>query len=191
MVSTRKKKQENTRLFNQLCERNTNFITGQSNQDKQTDSSDDTLRRGTSSDNASNPAQINYPQVYVHTFAETIVSKVRSEVDNVTISVETRIQDAVLTATEDLVIPGVELATKSANAQSERVVEGNVLEPDRRDFLGNIEGLRMTSSSKTHSHMDVNRIDETRDNITEVLGNEKSIDQLITWCRDKTPQKNS
>ena len=43
-----------------------------------------------------------------------------------------------------------------------RLQDGNVLEPDQRDFLGNIEGLRMTASSRIKSHMDLNRIDQTR-----------------------------
>ena len=78
-------------------------------------------------------------------------------------SVQTRIQDAVLTAIENLVIPRIELAMKSANAPSERSVDGNVLEPDQRDFLGNnIESLRMTTSGKINSHTDLQRIDETR-----------------------------
>ena len=59
----------------------------------------------------------------------------RSNVDNVMESVETRVQDAVWTAIEFLVIPRVELAVKSANAHSERSVDGNVVEPDQMDFL--------------------------------------------------------
>ena len=75
-VTTRKKKQQNKSLFSQLSEKDTEFMIGQSNQDKQTESRDNMLRRGTSSDNTSNPAQVNYPQVAVHTFEKTIRSKV-------------------------------------------------------------------------------------------------------------------
>ena len=107
---------------------------GQNNQDEQTLSRDNMTDRGTSSNNASNATQINYPQVDVHTLEENIVSTVRSEVDNVMTSVKTRVQDAVLTAIENLVIPRVELAMKLANAGTERRVGGNVLEPDHRDF---------------------------------------------------------
>ena len=78
---------------------------GQSNQDEQTESRENLICRGTSSDNASNPIQINYPEVDVHKLEENIVSKVRSEVDNVMTSVETRVQDAVSTAIETLVVP--------------------------------------------------------------------------------------
>ena len=83
--------------------------------------------RGTSSDNVGNPTQVNYRQRDVRTLEENIVSKVRSEVDNVMTSVETRVQEAILTAIEDLVIPMVELAMKSAKVPSGRSVDGNVL----------------------------------------------------------------
>ena len=50
-------------------------------------------------------------------------------------SVETRVQDAVSTAIENLLIPIVELAMKSANRHSERNVDGNILELDQTDFF--------------------------------------------------------
>ena len=93
----KKKKQQNRRLFNRLSGRDTDFMIGQINKDEQTESTDNMFCRDTSSDNASNSAQINYPQVDVHTLEKTIVSRVRSGVDNM-ISVETRVQNAVLTA---------------------------------------------------------------------------------------------
>ena len=134
MVSTRKRKQQNKRLFSQSNERDTDFMTGQSNQDEQIENAENMICRGTSSPNVSNSAQVNYLQVDVLTLEKNIVSKIRSEVDDVLTSVETRAQDAVLTATENLVIPGVELATKSNNAPQRRRIDGNVLEPDERDF---------------------------------------------------------
>ena len=146
------------------------FLIGQSNEDEQTEKRDDMLCRGTSTDNASKPAQIYYPQLDTHTLEENIVSKVRSELDKVMTSVETRVQDAVLTAIENWIIPGVELAMKLANAHSERSVEGNILEPDQRDFLSDIEGLRMTAISRVNSPMDLNGIDEIRGNTTVRVG---------------------
>ena len=71
----------------------------------------------------------------MHTLEENIVGKVQNEVDNVMTSVETRVQDAVLTAIEILVILRVELAMKSAKAPpSDRRVDGKVLELDQKDF---------------------------------------------------------
>ena len=99
---------------------------------------------------------------------------------NVLTSVETRVQDAVLTAIEILVIPRVELAMKSANAPSERNVDGIVLEADQRDFLGKIESLRKTASSRINIYTDLKGIDETRgNNVVEegdFLVNEKNTD---------------
>ena len=69
----------------------------------------------------------------------------------------------------------------SANAPSGRSVDGNVLELDQKDFLGNIEGLRVNASSWMNSNADLNRIDETRGKITveegDLLVNEKNIDR--------------
>ena len=56
----------------------------------------------------------------IHAFEKNFVSKVRSEVDSVMTTVETRVKDAVLTAKENLVVPRVKLAMKSVNASSER-----------------------------------------------------------------------
>ena len=85
---------------------------GQSNQDEQSESRNYMLCGDTSSGNASNSAQKKYPQADAHNFEENIVSKMRSKVDNVMTSVETRVQDTVLTTIQAIVIPRVELAMK-------------------------------------------------------------------------------
>ena len=46
---------------------------------------------------------------------------------------------------------------KSANEHPDWSVESNLLETDQRDFLGNIESLLMTASSRINSHTDLNR----------------------------------
>ena len=70
----------------------------------------------TSFKNRKNPTKVNDSQVDMHTLEKNIVSKVRSEVNSVMTTVETRVQDAVLTAIENLLIPRVEVAMKSINA---------------------------------------------------------------------------
>ena len=184
MVSTRKKKQQIKKLFSQLSEVYTGFVIGQSNHRVQTESRDNMTYRGTSWDNQNNPTQMNYAQVDMPSFEETLVSKVRSEVDGVMIThkagLDSVVQDTVLTAIEKLVIPRVELAMKSANASSGRTVDSNVLEPDQRDFLGNIEGLQMTASSRIISRTDLNKIDETRGEITAEGGDLWSTKRTLT-----------
>ena len=80
-----------------------------------------------------------------------------------------------------------------AIASSDRSVDGNVLQPDRRDFLGNIEGLRMIACSRKNSHMGLNRIDENRGKITvedgDLLVNEKNIDRQTYAHHMVTGQK--
>ena len=121
----------------------------------------------------------------MHTLEENFVSTVRSEVDNVMITVETRVKDAALTAIEKLGIPRVELAMKSSNASSGRRIDGNIWEPDQREFSGNIGGLQRTASSKIRSRTVLNRINETRRNITveecDLLFNEKTLTGIHTF----------
>ena len=95
--------------------------------------------------------------------------------------VEIRVQAAVLTAIETLIIPGVELAMKSVNASSGHGIGSVVSDLDQGDFSGNIAGLRMTPSTRINSDTDLNRIDESRGNITgeggDLLFNERNIDR--------------
>ena len=59
VVSTRKKEQQNKRLFSQLSEAGTGFMIGQNNHGVQTESRDNVTYRGTFLDNTNNPTQDN------------------------------------------------------------------------------------------------------------------------------------
>ena len=97
MISTRRKKQQNKKPFSQLSERDTYFMMGQSNHCVQNENTDSVIYRITSSGSTNNLTQVNYLQVDMHTLEENIVNKVRSGVANVIKTVETRVQEAVLT----------------------------------------------------------------------------------------------
>ena len=105
MVSTRKMKQQNRRLFSQLSESDIIFLIGRSNHGFQTESEVNVGDKGISLENTINPTQVNYPQIDLHTLEENIVRKVRSKVDCLMTTVETRVEEAVSTALESLVIP--------------------------------------------------------------------------------------
>ena len=66
------------------------------------------------------------------------------------------------------------------------------MEPDHREFSGNVEGLQMTASNRTHSRTDLNRIDETHSRITveegDLMVNEKNIDRQ-SHTRHSHPQR--
>ena len=107
---------------------------------------------------------INHKLICTH--EENIARKVRSGVGSVITTVENGVQDTVLTAIGSLVIQIVELDMKSANPFAGRSLDGIVFKPDQRYFSGNVEGLQVTASSRTNSHTDLNKIDETRGNYT-------------------------
>ena len=67
-------------------------------------------------------------------------------------TVETRVPDTVLTAIETLVIPRVDMTMNSPNVSSGRCVDGHLLEPEQRDFSGEIEGIQKTALSRINSH---------------------------------------
>ena len=151
---------------------------GQSNHETETRFRANTLDKDTSLLYVLNPIQVNSPQVNMHTLEENFFSKVRSEVDTLMTTGETRVQDAVMTALKSLVFRSVELALESVSASSGGGVGCVVLDPDQGDFSGNIEGLQMNASSRKSSYTDFKRTDETRSNITvegsDLLVNERN-----------------
>ena len=119
--------------------------------------------------------QTNSSEVDVHTLEMSFVDKVRSEMDDIMTTVETRVQDAIWTAMESLAIPKLELAMKLVNASSRQDTDSVVPDTYQKDFAGNMEGLLITVSSRINSNTDVIKIDETRGNITIEGG-----DMLVT-----------
>ena len=67
-------------------------------------------------------------------FEVIVIGEVQSEVVSVMTTVETRVQDAAMTAIEHLVIPRVEQALNSVNASSGHGISSVVLDPDQRIF---------------------------------------------------------
>ena len=100
MDSTRKKKQQIRKLHSQLSESDADSMIGQSNHGTQTENRADAVDGDTSLNTTNNPTQGNGSQVYMHTLEKNIVSKILSEVDSGMATIETRVQDAVLTAIE-------------------------------------------------------------------------------------------
>ena len=108
MTSTRKKRQQNKKIFSQLCESDIDFMIGQNNLEAQTENRTNTVEQNVTSTKINSTTHINDSEVDVHTLEKNIVNKVRSDVDSVMTTVETRVQDGMLSATESLVFPRVE-----------------------------------------------------------------------------------
>ena len=64
---------------------------------------------------------------------------------------------------------------------SEHGADKVVFDPDRRESSRNDEGLQMTASNRIHPHTDLDKIDETRGNVTveraDLAVNERNIDR--------------
>ena len=106
MVPTRKKKQHNKKLFCQLSESDADFMVTQNNHGAKFEIRANTVGRDTSLNYSNDPTLVNSSQVDMHTLDKNIVSKVGSEVDSLMTTIETRVQDAVMTAIKNLLILG-------------------------------------------------------------------------------------
>ena len=122
------------------------------------------------SDRTKHLIPVNSSQVGVQWLEVNFSDRMRSDVNNVVATVVTRVLDAVLTAMDSLIIPKLELAMKLVKALSRRGPASLLFELDQRDFSANLEGFQMTASSKLNENTDINRIDETRCNITAEAG---------------------
>ena len=71
---------------------------GQSIHETQTECKTNVTDRDTSLNDTNDPTPVKSSQVDIHTLEKNIVGKVPSEVDSVMITVETRVQEALLTA---------------------------------------------------------------------------------------------
>ena len=79
-------------------------------------------------------------------------------------TVKNRMHDAILTATDKVVIPRVEMSVKSIIGSSGHRPNSVLQNPDRRDFTGNTENTPLISaSSRLDLNIDQDGIDETRD----------------------------
>ena len=84
----------------------------------------------------------------------SIVNRVRSEVDNVMTTVETRMWEAVLTAIEDSAFRLIELAMKTVIAFSGGNIDCAVPYFGPTDFSGDIESPQLTVSGGIISNTD-------------------------------------
>ena len=76
--------------------------------------------------------------------------------------VENRMHGAILTAIDNVVIPRIEMAVKLITGSTGHGMNSEVLNPDQRDFLGNIRNtLLISASSRLNFDNELHRNDET------------------------------
>ena len=165
MVSTRKKRQSNKRLLSQLDDFDQDMMIanavseGQENAVVNEGTNDRDFTVGTSN----NDSVVNGNAMSVKTLERCFNERIDREMSNIVDTVEDRMQNAILTAIENIVAPKIELANRSINASSGRDATSVSANSERRERVGIIASFE--NASKNNDRLDVSNVnDETRHN---------------------------
>ena len=165
MVSTRKKRQSNKRLLSQLDDFDRDMFIGNDVSERQesvvvnesTDDRDFTV--GTSNIDS----VINGNAMSVKTLERCFNERIDREMSKIVDTVENRIQNAILTAIENIVAPQIELAIRSINASSGRDATSVSANSERRERIG--INASFENASKNNDTLNASNVnDETRHN---------------------------
>ena len=138
MVSSRKKRQSNRRLLSQLDDFDRDMIIGNAVNERQENAvgnegtNDQDFTVGTSN----NDSVVNGNAMSVKTLERCFNERIGKEMRNIIDTVEDRIQNAILTATDNIVTPKMELAIRSKNASSGWDVTNVSANSERREHVG-------------------------------------------------------
>ena len=115
--------------------------------------------------NSSNNTAVNESAVNVKTLDRCFNERIDREMSNIVDTVEDRIQNAILTAIDNIVAPKIELAIRSINASSGRDVTSVTANSERGEHVGIIASFENASENNILRVSNVN--DETRQNIPD------------------------
>ena len=168
MVSTRKKRQSNRTLLSQLDDFDQDMIIGNAVSERQENivvnegTNDRDFTVGTSSNNS----VVNGNAMEVKTLERCFNERIDREMSNIVDTVEDRIQNAILTAIDNIVTPQIELAIRSINASSGRYVTSVSANSERREHVG--INASFENASRNDDTLGVSNVnDETRHNIPD------------------------
>ena len=139
MVSTRKKRQSNKKLLSQLDDCDQDMIIGNAASERQENvvvnegTNDQDYTVGTS--NVS--SIVNENALNVKTSERCFIERIDRKMNNIVETVEDRIQNAILTAIDNIVAPKIELSIKSINASSGRDMTSVSANSERKEHTGN------------------------------------------------------
>ena len=191
MVSTRKKRQSNKRLLSQLDDFDQDVIIGNAGGERQENvvvnesTNDRDFTVGTS-----NVIPITNESVLnVKTLERCFNERIDREMSNIVDTVEDRIQNAILTAIDNIVTPKIELAIRSINASSGRDVTSTSGNSERREYVGINASIENASENNNTLHVP-SVSDETRLNIPDEVG-ELSVPETRFDRQPHTPHNDS
>ena len=174
MVSTRRKRQSSRRLLSQLDNFDPDTIIGNAASERQenvvvnkgTNERDFTV--GTSSNNTA----VNGITVNVKFLERCFNERIDRERSNIVDTVEDRIQNAILTAIDNIVAPRIELAIRSMNASSGRdatIVPANSAIRSIKAFSGR-DATSVAANSERGEHVRINAYFENASGYNKSLG---------------------
>ena len=138
MVSTRKKRQSNRRLLSQLDDFDRDMIIGNTASERQENTA---VNEGTNDQDftvgTSNVSSIvNGCVAKVKTLERCFNERIDREMTNIVDTIEDRIQNAILTAIDNIIAPRIELAIRSINASSGQDVASASVNSERKEQVG-------------------------------------------------------
>ena len=168
MVSTRKKKQSNRRHLSQLDDFDQDMVISNAASERQENTvvNEGTKDRDFTVDAFSNNSAINENPMSVKTLERCFNERIDRDMSNIVDAVADRIQNAILTAIDNIVAPKVELAIRSINAFSGRDVTSVTANSERGEHVGINASFENSSGNNKIIHVSkVN--DETRHNVPD------------------------
>ena len=165
MVPTRKKRQSNRRLLSQLDDFDQDMIIGNAASGRQ----ENTVVNGSTDDRdftvgtSNKDSVVNGNAMSVKILERCFNERIDREMCNIVDTVEDRIEEAILTAIENIVAPNIELAIRSINASSGRDTTSVSANSERRERV-EIEASFENASKNSHTLDASNVNDETRHN---------------------------
>ena len=165
MVSTRKKRESNKKLLSQLDDFDQDMIIGNAVSERQENAmvNEGTNDQDLTVSTSNNDSVINESTVNVKTLERCFNERIDREMSNIIDTVEDRIQNAILTAIENIVAPKIELAIRSINASSGRDATSVSANSERREHVG-INAFFENASGNNNTLGVSNVNDETRHN---------------------------
>ena len=168
MVSTRKKRQTNKRLLSQLDDFDQDMIIGNAVSERQENV---VVKEGTNDRDftvsiSSNNTAVNESVVNVKTLERCFNERIDREKNNIADTVEDRIQNAILTAIENIVAPKIKLAIRSINASSGRDATSVTANSERGERV-RINASFQNASENNNTLRVLNVNDETQLNIPD------------------------
>ena len=168
MFSTRKKKQSNRKLLSQLDDFNQDMIIGNaiSERHEKTVVNEGTNDRDFTVGTSGNNSVVNGSAMNARTLERCFNERIYRKMSNIVDTVEDRIQNAILTATDNIVAPKMELAIRPINASSGRDATSVSANSESREHVGINTSFENESGNNNTLHLS-NVNDETRHNIPD------------------------